>query len=140
MGGDFVFRNQSSNFIEQLKIDNKGQTKIIGIFLTPNEFPTNGLIIISEKYIQKFNPIYGNQTAYLPFPSPIILADYNRQSIEGSMIFIVTEDMNSYFINSENLSKYRTVNILKKNNLRIKNTLKLITKKEEKETEKETTK
>ena len=39
MGNVNMFRNDNRNFIEQIKVDTSGKSKILGIFINPNEFP-----------------------------------------------------------------------------------------------------
>jgi hypothetical protein len=36
-------------FVEQLKIDSRSQSKIIGIYVNPSEFPNGGLLIVTNK-------------------------------------------------------------------------------------------
>jgi hypothetical protein len=38
-------------FIDQLKVDSRSQSKVIGIYINPSEFPNGGLIIITNKSI-----------------------------------------------------------------------------------------
>jgi hypothetical protein len=45
--GIHVSKNQT--FIEQIKIDYSSKSKILGIYLSCNEFPESGLIIVSNK-------------------------------------------------------------------------------------------
>ena len=120
MGNNFVFRNHSYNFIEQIKIDTKSQTKILDVYINPNEFPTSGLIIVSERQILVYNPIYGILNTSYSFPTTVLFSDYNRKSKDGSLLAIVTNDMKCYFISTENLTVNRVCNILTKMNLRIK--------------------
>jgi hypothetical protein len=47
--GNNVIHNSRSIFIEQLKIDNRSENKILGTFINPGEFPASGLIIVSNK-------------------------------------------------------------------------------------------
>jgi hypothetical protein len=49
MGNNHVFRNSKNTFIEQLKIDSNSEKKVLGIYLNPKEFPTSGLIIVSNR-------------------------------------------------------------------------------------------
>jgi hypothetical protein len=49
MGNNHVFRNSKNTFIEQLKIDSNSEKKVLGIYLNPTEFPTSGLIIVSNR-------------------------------------------------------------------------------------------
>ena len=80
MGNTFVFRNHSSNFVEQLKIDLKSQVVVLGIYINPNEFPTSGLIVVSEKAVLSYNPIYGNLNTSYTFSRNVLFTDYNRKS------------------------------------------------------------
>lgn len=125
MGNTFVFRNHSSNFVEQLKIDSKSQLAILGIYINPNEFPTSGLIIVSERSILSYNPKFGNLTTSYNFNRTVLFTDYNRKSKDGSIITCVTDDMKCYFISTENLTVNRTISILTKADLRIKDNSKI---------------
>ena len=125
MGNTNVFRNNSSNFIEQLKIDLKSQTKILGIYINPNEFPTSGLIVVSSISILSYNPIYGSLNTSYTFKRNVLYTDYNRKSKEGSLLSIITDDMKCYFISTENLTVNRTINILTISNLRISDNSKI---------------
>jgi hypothetical protein len=125
MGNTNVFRNNSSNFVEQLKIDLKSQTKILGVYINPNEFPTSGLIVVSSKSILSYNPIYGSLNTSYTFKKNVLLTDYNRKSKEGSLLSIITDDMKCYFISTENLTVNRTINILTISNLKISDNSKI---------------
>jgi len=49
MGNNSVIKNSKTTFIEQLKIDQRSECKVLGIYINPREFPHSGLIIISNK-------------------------------------------------------------------------------------------
>ena len=49
MGNVNMFKNNDRNFIEQIKVDAAGKSKILGIYINQNEFPKSGLIIVSTK-------------------------------------------------------------------------------------------
>ena len=125
MGNTFVFRNHSSNFVEQLKIDLKSQVVVLGIYINPNEFPTSGLIVVSEKAVLSYNPIYGNLNTSYTFSRNVLFTDYNRKSKDGSILVCVTDDMKCFFISTENLTVSRTISILTKADLRIKDNAKI---------------
>jgi hypothetical protein len=55
MGNNHIFRNSKYTFIEQLKIDPRGELKILGIYLNPAEFPQSGLIIVTNKCKNNIN-------------------------------------------------------------------------------------
>ena len=125
MGNSILFRNEKSNFVEQIKADKKGKLEILGIYINPNEFPTGGLIVITQQSILSYNPIYGNLNISYNFSKKVLFCDYNRKSKEGALISIVTEDNKLFFIFTENLTINRTINIMKKNNLQIKDNSKI---------------
>ena len=125
MGNTFVFRNSSSNFVEQLKIDSKGNVKVIGIYINPNEFPTGGLIVVSERQILSYNPIYGDLNTSFSFPTLVLFSDYNRKSKDGSLLACVTADMKCYLVSTETLTINRTVSILTKGDLHISDNSKI---------------
>ena len=125
MGNSILFRNEKSNFVEQIKADKKGQLEILGIYINPNEFPTGGLIVITQKSILSYNPIYGNLNISYYFSKKVLFCDYNRKSKEGALLSIVTEDNKLFFIFTENLTINRTINIMKKNNLQIRDNSKI---------------
>jgi hypothetical protein len=45
--GIHVSKNQT--FIDQIKVDYSSKSKILGIYLSCNEFPDSGLIVVSNK-------------------------------------------------------------------------------------------
>ena len=55
MGNVNMFKNDNRNFIEQIKVDASGKSKILGIFINQNEFPKSGLIVVSTKGIYTYN-------------------------------------------------------------------------------------
>ena len=112
MGNTFVFRNHSSNFVEQLKIDLKSQVVVLGIYINPNEFPTSGLIVVSEKAVLSYNPIYGNLNTSYTFSRNVLFTDYNRKSKDGSILVCVTDDMKCFFISKNNIINFSIITSL----------------------------
>ena len=115
-----MFKNDNRNFIEQIKVDASGKTKILGIYINQNEFPKSGLIVVSSKAIYSYNPVYGNINNFKNFKKEILYVTYNKKSKEGSILVCVTTDMKCYFISTENLSINQIINILTNTNLKIK--------------------
>ncbi len=115
-----MFRNDNRNFIEQIKVDTSGKSKILGIFINPNEFPKSGLIVASSQCIYTYNPVYGNINNSLKFKKEILYVTYNKKSKEGSILVCVTADMKCYFISTENLNINQTINVLTNTNLKIR--------------------
>ena len=115
-----MFRNDNRNFIEQIKVDTSGKSKILGIYINPNEFPKSGLIVASSQCIYTYNPVYGNINNSLKLKKEILYVTYNKKSKEGSILVCVTSDMKCYFISTENLSINQTINVLTNTNLKIK--------------------
>ena len=112
-----MFKGDGRNFIEQIKVDT---SKIMGIYINPNEFPKSGLIIVSTKGVYTYNPVYGNINNFINLKKEIIYVAYNKKSKEGSILVCVTTDMKCYFISTENLSINQTINVLTNTNLKIK--------------------
>ena len=115
-----MFRNDNRNFIEQIKVDTSGKSKILGIYINPNEFPKSGLIVTSSQCIYTYNPVYGNVNNSLKLKKEILYVTYNKKSKEGSILVCVTSDMKCYFISTENLTINQTINVLTNTNLKIK--------------------
>ena len=115
-----MFRNDNRNFIEQIKVDTSGKSKILGIYINPNEFPKSGLIVASSQCIYTYNPVYGNVNNSLKLKKEILYVTYNKKSKEGSILVCVTKDMKCYFISTENLTINQTINVLTNTNLKIK--------------------
>ena len=115
-----MFRSDDRNFIEQIKVDTSGKSKILGIYINPNEFPKSGLIVASSQYIYTYNPVYGNVNNSLKLKKEIYYVTYNKKSKEGSILVCVTSDMKCYFISTENLTINQTLNVLTNTNLKIK--------------------
>ena len=115
-----MFKNDNRNFIEQIKVDASGKTKILGIYINQNEFPKSGLIVVSSKGIYSYNPVYGNINNFKNFKKEILYVTYNKKSKEGSIVACVTSDMKCYFISTENLSINQIINIVTNTNLKIK--------------------
>jgi len=115
-----MFRNDNRNFIEQIKVDTSGKSKILGIFINPNEFPKSGLIVASSHCIYTYNPVYGNINNSLKLKKEILYVTYNKKSKEGSILVCVTADMKCYFISTENLNINQTINVLTNTNLKIR--------------------
>ena len=115
-----MFKNDNRNFIEQIKVDASGKSKILGIYINQNEFPKSGLIVVSSKGIYSYNPVYGNINNFKNFKKEILYVTYNKKSKEGSIVACVTSDMKCYFISTENLSINQIINILTNTNLKIK--------------------
>ena len=120
MGNVNMFKNDNRNFIEQIKVDASGKSKILGIYINQNEFPKSGLIVVSSKGIYSYNPVYGNINNFKNFKKEILYVTYNKKSKEGSIVACVTSDMKCYFISTENLSINQIINILTNTNLKIK--------------------
>ena len=112
-----MFKSDGRNFIEQIKVDT---SKIMGIYINPNEFPKSGLIIVSTKGVYTYNPVYGNINNFINLKKDIIYVAYNKKSKEGSILVCVTTDMKCYFISTENLRINQTINVLTNTNLKIK--------------------
>ena len=115
-----MFKNDNRNFIEQIKVDNSGKLKILGIYINQNEFPKSGLIVVSTKGIYTYNPVYGNINNFKNLKKEILYVKYNKKSKEGSLLACVTIDMKCYFISTENLTINQIINVLTNTNLRIK--------------------
>ena len=115
-----MFKNDNRNFIEQIKVDVSGKSKILGIFINQNEFPKSGLIVVSTKGIYTYNPVYGNINNFKNLKKEILYVKYNKKSREGSILVCVTSDMKCYFISTENLSINQIINVLTNTNLKIK--------------------
>ena len=115
-----MFKSDNRNFIEQIKVDASGKSKILGIYINQNEFPKSGLIVVSTKGIYTYNPVYGNINNFKNLKKEIIYAAYNKKSKEGSILVCVTIDMKCYYISTENLSINQIVNVLTNTNLKIK--------------------
>ena len=115
-----MFKNDNRNFIEQIKVDASGKSKILGIYINQNEFPKSGLIVVSSKGIYSYNPVYGNINNFKNFKKEILYVTYNKKSKEGSIVACVTSDMKCYFISTENLSINQIINVLTNTNLKIK--------------------
>ena len=115
-----MFKNDDRNFIEQIKVDNSGKLKILGIYINQNEFPKSGLIVVSTKGIYTYNPVYGNMNNFKNLKKEILYVKYNKKSKEGSLLACVTTDMKCYFISTENLAINQIINVLTNTNLRIK--------------------
>lgn len=120
MGNVNMFKNDNRNFIEQIKVDASGKSKILGIYINQNEFPKSGLIVISTKGIYTYNPVYGNINNSKNLKKEILYVKYNKKSREGSILVCVTADMKCYFISTENLSINQIINVLTNTNLKIK--------------------
>ena len=120
MGNVNMFKNDDRNFIEQIKVDNSGKLKILGIYINQNEFPKSGLIVVSTKGIYTYNPVYGNINNFKNLKKEILYVKYNKKSKEGSLLACVTTDMKCYFISTENLAINQIINVLTNTNLRIK--------------------
>ena len=115
-----MFKNDNRNFIEQIKVDASGKSKILGIYINQNEFPKSGLIVVSTKGIYTYNPVYGNINNFKNLKKEILYVTYNKKSKEGSILVCVTVDMKCYFISTENLSINQIINVLTNTNLKIK--------------------
>ena len=115
-----MFKNDNRNFIEQIKVDASGKSKILGIYINQNEFPKSGLIVVSTKGIYTYNPVYGNINNFKNLKKEILYVKYNKKSREGSILVCVTADMKCYFISTENLSINQIINVLTNTNLKIK--------------------
>ena len=115
-----MFKNDNRNFIEQIKVDASGKSKIMGIYINQNEFPKSGLIVVSTKGIYTYNPVYGNINNSKNLKKEILYVKYNKKSREGSILVCVTSDMKCYFISTENLSINQIINVLTNTNLKIK--------------------
>ena len=115
-----MFKNDNRNFIEQIKVDASGKSKILGIYINQNEFPKSGLIVVSTKGINTYNPVYGNINNFKNLKKDILYVTYNKKSKEGSILVCVTADMKCYFISTENLSINQIINVLTNTNLKIK--------------------
>ena len=115
-----MFKNDNRNFIEQIKVDASGKSKILGIYINQNEFPKSGLIVVSTKGIYTYNPVYGNINNFKNLKKEILYVTYNKKSKEGSILVCVTADMKCYFISTENLSINQIINVLTNTNLKIK--------------------
>ena len=115
-----MFKNDNRNFIEQIKVDNSGKAKILGIYINQNEFPKSGLIVVSTKGIYTYNPVYGNINNFKNLKKEILYVKYNKKSKEGSLLACITIDMKCYLISTENLSINQIINVLTNTNLRIK--------------------
>ena len=115
-----MFKNDNRNFIEQIKVDASGKSKILGIYINQNEFPKSGLIVVSTKGIYTYNPVYGNINNSKNLKKEILYVKYNKKSREGSILVCVTSDMKCYFISTENLSINQIINVLTNTNLKIK--------------------
>ena len=115
-----MFKNDNRNFIEQIKVDASGKSKILGIYINQNEFPKSGLIVVSTKGIYTYNPVYGNINNFKNLKKDILYVTYNKKSKEGSILVCVTADMKCYFISTENLSINQIINVLTNTNLKIK--------------------
>ena len=115
-----MFKNDNRNFIEQIKVDASGKSKILGIYINQNEFPKSGLIVVSTKGIYTYNPVYGNINNFKNLKKEILYVKYNKKSREGSILVCVTSDMKCYFISTENLSINQIINVLTNTNLKIK--------------------
>ena len=120
MGNVNMFKNDNRNFIEQIKVDASGKSKILGIYINQNEFPKSGLIVVSTKGIFTYNPVYGNINNSKNLKKEILYVKYNKKSREGSILVCVTSDMKCYFISTENLSINQIINVLTNTNLKIK--------------------
>ena len=120
MGNVNMFKNDNRNFIEQIKVDASGKSKILGIYINQNEFPKSGLIVVSTKGIYTYNPVYGNINNSKNLKKEILYVKYNKKSREGSILVCVTADMKCYFISTENLSINQIINVLTNTNLKIK--------------------
>ena len=120
MGNVNMFKNDNRNFIEQIKVDASGKSKILGIYINQNEFPKSGLIVVSTKGIYTYNPVYGNINNSKNLKKEILYVKYNKKSREGSILVCVTSDMKCYFISTENLSINQIINVLTNTNLKIK--------------------
>ena len=120
MGNVNMFKNDNRNFIEQIKVDASGKSKILGIYINQNEFPKSGLIVVSTKGIYTYNPVYGNINNFKNLKKEILYVKYNKKSREGSILVCVTSDMKCYFISTENLSINQIINVLTNTNLKIK--------------------
>ena len=120
MGNVNMFKNDNHNFIEQIKVDASGKSKILGIYINQNEFPKSGLIVVSTKGIYTYNPVYGNINNSKNLKKEILYVKYNKKSREGSILVCVTSDMKCYFISTENLSINQIINVLTNTNLKIK--------------------
>ena len=77
MGNVNMFRNDNRNFIEQIKVDTSGKSKILGIYINPNEFPKSGLIVVSFQCKYTYNPVYGNINNSLKLKKEILYVTYN---------------------------------------------------------------
>ena len=120
MGNVNMFKNDNRNFIEQIKVDASGKSKILGIYINQNEFPKSGLIVVSTKGIYTYNPVYGNINNFKNLKKEILYVKYNKKSREGSILVCVTSDMKCYFISTENLGINQIINVLTNTNLKIK--------------------
>jgi hypothetical protein len=49
MGNSSVFNTNKNTFVEQLKIHSNNELNVLGTYLNPAEFPTSGLLIVSNK-------------------------------------------------------------------------------------------
>jgi hypothetical protein len=103
-------------FIEQLKVDNRSSSKVIGIYINPNEFPNGGFIVATNKgknqiklAIFNYTPVSGKLSSTYSPTSFIQFADYNRKSKEGSIIAIITEEYKLILLNSQNLTPLKTI-------------------------------
>ena len=73
---------RSRNFIEQIKVDTSGKSKILGIYINPNEFPKSGLIVASSQNIYTYNPVYGNVNNSLKLKKEILaIIEYTKKGI-----------------------------------------------------------
>ena len=120
MGNVNMLKNDNRNFIEQIKVDASGKSKILGIYINQNEFPKSGLIVVSTKGIYTYNPVYGNINNFKNLKKEILYVTYNKKSREGSILVCVTSDMKCYFLSTENLSINQIINVLTNTNLKIK--------------------
>jgi hypothetical protein len=49
MGNNSVIKNSKNTFVEQIKVDSRSESKILGCYINPIEFPNSGLIVVSNR-------------------------------------------------------------------------------------------
>lgn len=91
------FKNRNTVFTNKVKTDKTEKSKIISLYINPNDFPDQGLIVVSYKRIYYYSPItgiclkeniisYSNQT--------ILITEFNR--VSGNILIVGTSNNTVY--------------------------------------------
>jgi hypothetical protein len=53
-----IHASKNQTFIDEIKVDYSSKSKILGIYLSCNEFPESGLIVVTSQCNKNLNKLY----------------------------------------------------------------------------------